>query len=40
LKYFNELGLSPLARARAGVKGANAKTEENVFLQFMNRSDD
>jgi phage terminase small subunit len=40
LKYFNELGLSPLARARAGVKGANAKTEENVFLQIMNRSDD
>ena len=40
LKYFNELGLSPLARARAGVKGAKAKTEENVFLQFMNRSDD
>lgn len=40
LKYIDQLGLSPLARARAGVKGANAKTEENVFLQFMNRSDD
>ncbi|MBO7715701.1 MAG: P27 family phage terminase small subunit [Methanobrevibacter sp.] len=40
LKYMNELGLSPLARARAGVKGANAKEEENVFLKFMNRSDD
>mgnify|MGYP003412473874 CR=1 FL=1 len=40
LKYFNELGLSPLARARAGVKGANAKKEENVFLKFMERDDD
>ena len=40
LKYFNELGLSPLARARAGVKGANAKEDENVFLKFMDRSDD
>lgn len=40
LKYFNELGLSPLARARAGVKGANAKTEENVFMKFMDRNDD
>ena len=39
LKYFNELGLSPLARARAGVKGANAKEDENVFLKFMDRSD-
>jgi hypothetical protein len=25
------------ARARAGIKGANAKTEENVFLKFMER---
>ena len=40
LKYFSELGLSPLARARAGVKGANAKAEENVFLKFMERQDD
>ena len=39
LKYFNELGLSPLARARAGVKGANAKQEENIFLKFMERND-
>lgn len=40
LKYFSELGLSPLARARAGVKGANAKAEENVFLKLMERQDD
>lgn len=39
LKYFNELGLSPLARARAGVKGANAKQEENIFLKLMERND-
>ena len=40
LKYRNELGLSPLARARAGVKGANAKEEENIFAKFMERNDD
>ncbi len=40
LKYFNELGLSPLARARAGIKGANAKQEENIFAKFLERSDD
>lgn len=40
LKYIDQLGLSPLARARAGVKGANAKDEESIFLKFMGRSDD
>lgn len=40
LKYIDQLGLSPLARARAGVKGANAKEEESVFLKIMGRSDD
>lgn len=40
LKYFNELGLSPLARARAGIKGANAKTEENIFAELLNRTDE
>ena len=39
LKFIDQLGLSPLARARAGVKGANAKSEENVFLKFMERND-
>lgn len=39
LKYFDQLGLSPLARARAGLKGANAKQEENIFLKFMERND-
>ena len=40
LKYFEELGLTPLARARAGVKGTNAKKDEDMFAKFMNRSDD
>ena len=40
LKYIDQLGLSPLARARAGVKGANAKEEENVFANLMSRTDD
>lgn len=40
LKFFDQLGLSPLARARAGVKGANAKQEENVFKDLLNRTDD
>lgn len=40
LKYFNELGLSPLARARVGIKGANAKIEEDLFASILNRSDD
>ena len=39
LKFSDQLGLSPLARARAGVKGANAKQEENVFLKLMERND-
>ena len=39
LKYIDQLGLSPLARARAGVKGANAKEEESIFMKFMGRSD-
>lgn len=40
LKYFEELGLTPIARARAGVKAANAKKDEDMFAWFMNRSDD
>ena len=40
LKYIDQLGLSPLARARAGVKGANAKEDEDMFKKLMSRSDD
>lgn len=40
LKFFDQLGLSPLARARAGVKGANAKQEKDAFIELLNRTDD
>lgn len=40
LKFFDQLGLSPLARARVGIKGANAKNEENVWKSLMERNDD
>lgn len=40
LKLFAELGLSPLARARAGLKSANAKSELDVFKELMERTDD
>lgn len=40
LKLFDQLGLSPLARARVGVKGANAKKDEDVFKGLLERSDD
>ena len=39
LKFFDQLGLSPLARARAGVKGANSKQEKNPFEELLNRTD-
>lgn len=40
LKYFDQLGLSPLARARVGIKGANSKNEENIWAELMSRGDD
>ena len=40
LKYFDQLGLSPLARARAGVKGTNAKKDEDILSELLNRTDD
>lgn len=40
LKFFSELGLSPLARARAGVKGCNAKKEQNLFEELLSRTDE
>lgn len=40
LKLFDQLGLTPLARARAGVKGANAQMEKKLFEKIMVRSDD
>ena len=40
IKLFDQLGLSPLARARAGLKSANAKSELDIFKELMNRTDD
>lgn len=40
LRYFDQLGLSPLARAKAGLKGGNSSNEENKWEKFMMRSDD
>lgn len=40
LKYFDQLGLSPLARAKAGVKSGRAKQEENYWKSIMERNDD
>lgn len=40
LKFFDQLGLSPLARARAGVKCANSRQEKNPFEELLNRTDD
>lgn len=40
LKLFDQLGLSPLARARVGCSAANADKEISEFAELMNRSDD
>lgn len=40
IKLFNELGLSPVARARMGLGAANAKKNTDVFEGLMNRTDD
>lgn len=38
-KYFGELGLSPVARAKAGRQAANAKEEKALWKQFLERTD-
>ena len=40
IKLFDQLGLSPLARARVGLKAANAKADIDIFKELMNRTDD
>lgn len=40
IKLFDQLGLSPLARARAGLKSANAIADKDPFKDLLNRSDD
>lgn len=39
LKFFDQLGLSPLARARIGIKAANAKKEQDIYAMLNSRSD-
>lgn len=38
IKLFDQLGLSPLARARAGLQAANAKDDEEIFRKLIERS--
>jgi P27 family predicted phage terminase small subunit len=39
IKLFDQLGLSPLARAKAGLAAANAKSELDVFKEILDRDD-
>lgn len=39
LKFFDQLGLSPLARAKAGIAGCNSKQQSNPFEELLNRTD-
>lgn len=39
IRLFDQLGLSPLARARAGLSAANAKNKNDALMKLMNRSD-
>lgn len=39
LKFFDQLGLTPLARARVGIKAANAKKEQDLYEFLNSRSD-
>lgn len=39
LKFFDQLGLSPLARARVGLKAANARKEQDIYEMLNNRTD-
>lgn len=40
IKLFDQLGLSPVARARAGIEAANANKGLDVFKKLMERNDD
>jgi phage terminase small subunit len=39
LKFFDQLGLSPLARAKAGIAGCNSKEQKSPFEELLNRTD-
>lgn len=40
IRLFNDLGLSPTARAKAGMAAANAKNKGDIFERLMQRSDE
>lgn len=40
IRLADQLGLSPQARARAGLKAANAKRKDDPFRKMMQRKDD
>ena len=40
IRLADQLGLSPRARARAGLKAANAKRKDDPFRKMMQRKDD
>lgn len=40
MRISDQLGLSPLARARAGIRGANAKQDEDLIANLINRPKD
>ena len=39
LKFFDQLGVSPLVRAKAGIAGCNSKLEKSPFEELLNRTD-
>ncbi len=40
VKLFDQLGLSPVARARMGLGAANSKKGDDIFRKFMARKDE
>lgn len=40
IRLADQLGLSPQARAKAGLKAANAKSKDDPFRKLMERKDD
>lgn len=40
IKLFDQLGLSPLARAKAGVKRLNSESEEDLLFTLNSRKED
>lgn len=40
VRLFDQLGLSPVARARMGLGAANAKKKDDFFRHLMERTDD